>query len=121
MLQYKLRDHFHFLESVREGGTVAFRVKSAISHDKARASSELANSSDEEVDNSFLYSMGLLPPGETHNVAAAHVMHFHHLGATSRRFSRLAKYCAVGLNLHGEFPGMIRQYFPNAQHTKLVA
>jgi hypothetical protein len=117
LLQYRLRDHFQLIRSVRDGATVAFRVASPIPADEACAKSDLRNISDDEADEAFQYSMGLLPPDETANVAAAHVMLYHHLGRVDTALTTLAKYQSLGLDQQGEFPGMVRQFFSTAQYA----
>jgi hypothetical protein len=121
VLQYRFRDCFRLLRSVPEGGTVAFALESAIDPNEARARSELGSVSDEEIDDAFHYSLGLLPRDETTNVSAAHVMLFHHLGRHDQARSRLMKYRALGLDQGGEFPWMVTQYFPGVELSARVA
>jgi hypothetical protein len=121
VLQYRLRDRFQLLRSVSDGATVAFTVTSPIPAAEAWTKSDLETISDDEVEEAFCYSMGLVPSDQTANIAAAHVMLYHHLGRGDRASATLAKYRACGLGQHGEFPGMVRQYFPGAEHAGLVA
>ena len=104
VLRYRLRDRFQFLRSVPDGCTVAFAVASPIPADEARAKSDFGNISDDEAEEAFRYSMGLLPPDQTANIAAAHVMLYHYLGRDDRVRATLAKYRALGLDRQGEFP-----------------
>ena len=67
--------------------------------------------SNDEVEEAFHYSMGLVPPDQTANIAAAHVMIYHHLGRGERATATLEKYRVCGLDQQGEFPGMVREYF----------
>ena len=67
--------------------------------------------SNDEVEEAFHYSMGLVPPDQTANIAAAHVMIYHHLGRGERTTATLEKYRVCGLDQQGEFPGMVREYF----------
>jgi hypothetical protein len=121
VLQFRFREHFHFLHSVPEGGTVAFTVASPIPANEARAKSDLGAITDDEIEEAFNYSMGLVPRDQTTNVAAAHVMLYHHLGRDGRALETLATYRALGLGQQGEFPWMVRQYFPTAHHAARVA
>ena len=120
LLQYRFRDRFQLLRSVLDGGTVAFTVTSPISADEAWTKSDLQTASDDEIDEAFDYSMGLLPPDQIVNIAAAHVMLYHHLSRDDRALATLAKYRARGLDQQGEFPGMVRSYLPSAQHAAVV-
>jgi Methyltransferase domain len=117
VLQYRLREHFEVIRSIADGGTVAFRLTIPISEKEAYAISDLEAIPDDEVERVFQYSMGLLPPGETANVAAAHVMLYHHLARDERALEPLARYRALGLDQMGEFPGMLLQYYPRAQRA----
>jgi hypothetical protein len=121
VLQYRLRDRFQLLRSVPDGGTVAFTVTSPIPAAEVWTKSDLGTISDDEVEEAFCYSMGLLPPDQTANIAAAHVMLYHHLGRGDRALATLAKYSAYGLDQQGEFPGLVRRYLPSAQHADLHA
>jgi len=121
VLQYRFRSRFQFLRSVPEGGTVAFTVSSVIPGDEARAKSDLGTILDDEIEDAFRYSMGLIPAGEAANVAAAHVMLYHHLGRYERRVATLAMYRDLGLDRQGEFPGMVRQFFTEALGADLAA
>ena len=81
LLQYRLRDRFQLLRCVPDGGTVAFTVTSSIPADEVWTKSDLGTVSDEEIEEAFDYSMGLLPPDQIANIAAACVMLYHHLSA----------------------------------------
>jgi hypothetical protein len=83
--------------------------------------SDFGTISDDEVEEAFCYSMGLVPPDQAANIAAAHVMLYHHLGRSDRARATLTKYSACGLDQQGEFPGVLQHYFPSVQHTDLVA
>jgi hypothetical protein len=120
LLQYRLRDRFQFLQNVPDGGTVAFTVTSPIPADEAWTKSDLETVSDDEIEEAFEYSMGLLPPDQSVNIAAAHVMLYHHLGRGDRAMATLAKYRACRLDQQGEFPGMVRFYLPSAHQAALV-
>ena len=115
VLQYRLRDHFETIRSVADGGTVAFRLTIPISAEEAYAKTDLEAISEDEVEEVFQYSIGLVPPDETANVAAAHVMLYHHLGRDERALTPLARYRGLGLDQKGEFPGMLLQFYPREQ------
>lgn len=121
VVQYRFRDRFRFRGSVPGAGTVAFTVASSISPDEVRTRSDLNSVSDEEIDDAIRYSLDLLPPEEAANVAAAHVMLFHHLGRSEPALARLMKYRTLGLTESGEFPGMIQQFFPGIERSARVA
>ncbi len=120
LLQYRLRDRFQFLRNVPDGGTVAFTVTSPIPADEVWTKSDLETVSDDEIEEAFDYSMGLLPSDQIVNIAAAHVMLYHHLGRGDRAMATLAKYRACRLDQQGEFPGMVRFYLPSAHQAALV-
>jgi hypothetical protein len=115
LLHYRLRDHFELIHSVSDAGTVAFRVTSPITREEVAAKSELEHATDDEIDAAFRYSMSLLPLDETVNVAAAHAMHYRHLGQIGKGYARLEGYRAAGLADRGEFIHMIAQHFPTHQ------
>jgi hypothetical protein len=120
LLQFRLRDRFQLFRSVPDGGTVAFTVTSPILTDEVWAKSELETVSNDEIEEAFKYSIGLLPPDQIPNVAAAHVMLYHHLGRDDQAMATLAKYRARGLDQQGEFPWMVRHYLPSAHQPALA-
>jgi hypothetical protein len=121
ILQYRLRDHFQFLRSVPDGGTVVFTVASPIPAEEARAQADFGSIEDGEIEQAFHYSMSLLPADQIANIAAAQAMLYYHLGRHDRALAMLARYRALGLDQHGEFPGMLQQYFSRSAQATLVA
>jgi hypothetical protein len=121
IVQHRFRDRFRFHRSIPEAGTVAFTVTRAIDPEEALARSDLGSISDEEIDEAFRFSLGLIPPDEATNVAAAHVMIFHHLGRLDQAITQLMKYRALSFDQSGEFPGMLHEFFPGVDRSARVA
>ncbi len=121
LLQFRLRHRFELLKSVADGGTVAFVVTSEINPAEAITATDFEHISDDEIIDAFAYSMRLLPLTEQANVAAAHVMMLHHLGRDDAGLARVVAYRQLGLVEKGEFPHMIRQYFPSAHVAAIAA
>ncbi len=108
ILQYRLRDHFQFMANVSDGTTVAFVVTKPITIDVVHANSDFETIADDEAENAFSYSIALLPPDQIANVAAAHVMYYHHRGRDDRARATLAKYQARGFELYPDFAIVMR-------------
>jgi hypothetical protein len=106
VLQFRLRDHFRFLESVLEGGTVAFTVTSEIPPHEVDQQTEWGFIANDEVDAAFQDSISLVPPDQAANIAAAHVFLYHQLERNDQALMTLEKYRALGLDNQGEFPAM---------------
>ena len=113
VLQYRLRDRFQFLENVPEAGTVAFGSR-ARSRPPRPARSPISATSRMTRPRRRSLRDGPAPSDQTVNVAAAHVMFYHHLGRVDRALALLAKYRDLGFDQQGEFPWMLRDYFPGA-------
>jgi hypothetical protein len=76
ILQYRLRRHFRFLESVPKAGTVGYEVLSAPDVNEVVAASQMDDVSSAEVDACFAYSLSLLAEADHNEVARAHVTHY---------------------------------------------
>jgi len=76
ILQYRLRRHFRFIESVPKAGTVGFDVLSTPDVNEVIAASQMDRVSSAEVDACFEYSLSLLPETDHNEVARAHVTHY---------------------------------------------
>ena len=103
VLHYQLRQYFRFYRSVR-WGTVAFEVLAPIPQDAVARSTEFATMPDDEIDAAFRYSLELVGPAESANIAAAHVTHYIHLKRPDKASDVVELYRPAGLVDKGEFP-----------------
>jgi len=76
ILQYRLRRHFRFIESVPKAGTVGYEVLSTPDVSEVVAATEMDPVSNAEADACFEYSLSLLPEAHHNEVARAHITHY---------------------------------------------
>lgn len=100
LLQYGLREYFRLHRIVPTGSTVAFEVAKTIPAEVVERASDFGNLTHEKVDACFRHSLELV--GRDANVAAAHVMHYIHLGQSERALRTLEGYRLSGLAEDGE-------------------
>jgi hypothetical protein len=108
VLQYRLRSHFRFLHNVPGGGTVAYELVRPLTADELSSALGFEDASDDEVEEAFRHSIGLLEHDQIANVAAAHIMHFIHQGRDERARETLAHYRAQGLADEGDISTVLR-------------
>jgi hypothetical protein len=107
LLQYRLRDHFRFLHSVRDAGSVAFETVTPLTADDVSRVLDFEAAADDEVEEAFRHSIRLVEGDEITNIAAAHIMHFIHQGRYQRASETLAHYRAQGVADQGEIPRVV--------------
>lgn len=107
VLQYRLRQYFRLDRSVPRSGTVAFEALAPIPRDAIDQATDFATSPDDEIAASFRHSLDLVGSDDCVNVAAAHVMHYVHLGRKDRASQTLEIYRPLGLLDKGEFPKVL--------------
>jgi hypothetical protein len=107
VLQYRLRRYFRLYRSVLRTGTAAFEVLAPIPREAIDRATDFARITDDEIDASFRHSLDLVEPGDCVNIAAAHVMHYVHLGRTDRASETLEIYRSLGMSDKGEFPKVL--------------
>ena len=103
ILQYQFREFFRFYRGVPNSGTVAFEALKPMPREIVDQAIELANLSDDQIEASFRYSIDLVGADDCANVAAAHVMHYVHLGRKDRASEALEIYRRLGISDKGEF------------------
>jgi hypothetical protein len=106
LLHYRLREYFRLCRSVSNSTTAAFEVLNPIPTELLRSATEFAELSDEEIDASFNHSLQLLEENERPKVAAAHVMHYIHVGRNERAREILKRYRHI--SDRGEFAHVFR-------------
>jgi len=107
ILQYRLRRHFRLYRSVLKTGTAAFEVLAPIPSEAVDQATDFARIPEDEIDASFRHSLDLVGSDDCVNVAAAHVMHYVHLGRKDRASETLEIYRCLGMSDKGEFPKML--------------
>lgn len=103
LLQYRLREYFQLYQSVVNTQTVAFEVMKPVGKEAIDRATDFATMGDEEIDASFRHSLALVGSEDGANIAAAHIMHYAHLGRKARAFETLETYRSFGTDT-GEFP-----------------
>jgi hypothetical protein len=103
ILQYQFREFFRFYRGVPNSGTVAFEALKPMPREIVDQAIEFANLSDDQIEASFRYSIDLVGADDCANVAAAHVMHYVHLGRKDRASEALEIYRRLGISHKGEF------------------
>jgi hypothetical protein len=104
VIQYRLRQYFRFDGIVPGSGTVAFEVIAPIPGEAVAGATDLAGIPDDEVDASFRHSLDLVGPGDSVNIAAAHVMQYVHLGRKVRALETLEMYRSLAPSDNSELP-----------------
>lgn len=107
VLQYRLRHYFRFYRSVPKSGTVAFEILRPIARDAIDTATDLSTISEDEIDAAFRYSVNQVEPADAPNIAAAHVMHYIHLGRKDQALARVDLYRLSGMIGEGEFPEVL--------------
>jgi hypothetical protein len=97
LLHYELRDYFQVSRVVRNGTSVAFEARKTIPLEAAQRATDFGKLSDDQIDECFCHSIDLVGPDDCVNVAAAHVMHYLHLGRRDRAFVALERYREMGM------------------------
>jgi hypothetical protein len=92
LLHHELREYFQLHRVVPNSTTAAFEVRKAIPIEAAKRATDFGNRSDDQIDECFGYSIDLVGPDDCANVAAAHVMHYLHLGRKDRARLALDRY-----------------------------
>lgn len=110
ILQYRLRQFFRPYQNVVGGGTTAFEVLGPISREAVDRAVDFAGITNEEIDTSFRHSLDLVGSGDCANVAAAHVMHYVHLGRKDQGLEKLEIYRSSGMSDKGEFPNVLNYF-----------
>lgn len=94
LIQWKLRDHFEYVEEVPRSQSVIFKCIQTISPSAVDIDWGFKMFSDVDVDEAFEYSLGLVSTEKLANVASAKVMWYIHqkkFADASRVFSELVK------------------------------
>jgi len=107
LLQYWLRRYFRLYRSVLRSGTAAFEVLTPIPREVVDRATDFAGIPDDQIDASFRHSIDLVGADDCANVAAAHVMHYVHLGRKDRATEAMEMYRSLGMSDKGEFPKVI--------------
>jgi hypothetical protein len=94
LIQYRLRDYFDLEASLKDSGTVVFRLKKPFDCN-LNWLDQLDTISDDEVESAFGYSLSLVGT-EVANVAAAKVMHFIHAGRVDKANIELERFFQAG-------------------------
>jgi hypothetical protein len=94
LIQYRLRDYFDLEASLKDSGTVVFRLKKPFDCN-LNWLDQLDTISDAEVESAFGYSLSLVGT-EVANVAAAKVMHFIHAGRVDKANIELERFFQAG-------------------------
>ena len=108
ILQYRLREHFRLQTSVPRSGTLSFEVLSTIPAEVVGRAVDWEGISDDEIEESFRHSFGLVAAHEQVNIAASHVMAYAWLGRKDVSRQLIETYRQRGLVEQGEFPLAIR-------------
>jgi hypothetical protein len=106
LLQYRLRRYFRLFRNVVGSATVAFEVLAPIPTEAVDQATDFVKSPDDEIDASFRHSLDLIG-SDCVNIAAAHVMHYLHLGRRDRASKTLETYRSLGISDRGEFPKVL--------------
>lgn len=101
LLHCGLREFFHLYRIVPNSTTVAFEVTKPIPADVVARATDFGSLSSEEIDECFRHSLALAE--DDPNVAAAHVMHYIHLGRRDRAQATLDGYRGLGISERGDF------------------
>jgi hypothetical protein len=96
ILQYRLRKHFRPLQDVRASGTLAFVTCQTIPTSTAHDAADFDHVSDEEVADTFQYSLSLVGQEGRAAVAAAHTMYFVHQDRSSVAWTTFESYHTAG-------------------------
>ncbi len=96
LLHYELRNYFQLSRVVRNGTSVAFEARKTIPLEAAKRATDFGKLSDDQIDECFRRSIDLVGHDDCVNVAAAHVMHYLHLGRKDRAQVTLERYRAMG-------------------------
>ncbi len=102
LLQYRLSRYFRLFRNVVGSGTVAFEVLAPIPTEAVDQATDFAKISDDEIEAAFRHSLDLIG-SDCVNIAAAHVMHYVHLGRKDRASKTLESYRSLGMSDKGEF------------------
>jgi hypothetical protein len=92
LLHHELREYFQLYRVVPNSTTVAFEARKAIPIEAAKRATDFGKLSDDQIDECFGYSIGLVGSDDCANVAAAHVMHYLHLGRKDQARVTLDRY-----------------------------
>jgi hypothetical protein len=96
ILQYRLRKHFRVIQDVPASGTLAFVTSQTISTSTAHDAADFEHVSDEEVTETFRYSLSLVGQEGRAAVAAAHTMYFVHQDRSSDAWTTFEGYRTAG-------------------------
>lgn len=107
VLQYRLRQYFRFYRSIVGGATATFEVIAPIPREVVDRATDFASIPDDQIEASFRYSLDLVRSDDYVNVAAAHVMHYVHLGRKNQASETLETYRSLGISEKGEFPNVL--------------
>lgn len=102
LVQWKLRDHFEFVEEVPRSQSVVFRCVKAISPETVSLDWGFDPFGDIDVDAAFAYSMKLVSSEKLANVAAAKVMWYIHQEKLDDASRVLADLTGMGVPLENE-------------------
>ena len=92
LLHHELREYFQLSRVVPNSTTVAFEARKAIPIEAAKRATDFGKLSDDQIDECFRYSVELVGSDDCANVAAAHVMHYLHLGRKDQARVTLDRY-----------------------------
>lgn len=96
LIRYRLREYFEPVCHVPFSGTVVFRYLKKVPADILQQSYSFNSFSEEEIEEAFNYSMGLVSRELQPNVAAAKVMLFIHAGDRARAWQEFTKAKELG-------------------------
>ncbi len=102
LVQWRLRDHFEFVDEVPRSQSVVFRCVKAISTQTVELDWGFGLFDDNDVDAAFEYSFGLVTSEKQANVAAAKVMWYVHQDELDDASRVLADLTRSGIPLENE-------------------
>jgi len=102
LIQWKLRDHFEYVEEVPNSQSVVFKCIRPIADEDVTYPWGFEMFSDPDVDAAFVYSMSLVSNEKKANVASAKVMWYLHQDRYEMAKETLASLLASGIELEND-------------------
>jgi hypothetical protein len=102
LIQWKLRDHFEYVEEVPNSQSVVFRCIKQIERSDVDLDWGFDLFDDDAVDAAFAYSMGLVSNEKQPNIAAAKVMWYLHQDLKVKANTVFSELVTEGVPLDGE-------------------
>ncbi len=102
LTNYRFRNYFEFVYEVPKCSSVVFKLCKTLPPELTKSTFSQASFSQNEIEEAFSYSLGLVSPAKRPNVAAAKVMLYLHLGELSDARRELEIFRSQGLNFYSD-------------------